>query len=130
VRQFRIAELENQNAELPRQTATLTEQVAKLNEQVARLSKNSSNSSKPPSSDIVKPPRPNNPKRPRRQGGQPGHKGVTRSPFRPAQIDRVEQLHPTRCPHGHDGKLEPTGQVKVQQIAELFALGCITCLPP
>ena len=106
-------------AELEKQVAELLAQVAKLTEQVARLSKNSSNSSKPPSSDIVKPPKPDNPNGPRRQGGQPGHKGVTRSPFRPEQIDRVEELYPTRCLHGHDGKLEPTGQSKIQQVAEL-----------
>jgi len=106
-------------AELEKQVAKLLDQVAKLTQQVATLSKNSSNSSKPPSSDIVKPPKPNNPKGPRRQGGQPGHKGVTRSPFRADQIDRVEEVHPTHCLHGHDGELEPTGQAKVQQVAEL-----------
>jgi len=106
-------------AELEKQVAELLDQVAKLTEQVGRLSKNSSNSSKPPSSDIVKPPKPKNPQGPRRQGGQPGHKGVTRSLFQADQIDRVEELHPTRCPHGHDAGLEPTGQCKVQQVAEL-----------
>ncbi len=106
-------------AELEKQVAELLAQVAKLTQQVARLSKNSSNSSKPPSSDIVKPPKPDNPKGPRRQGGQPGHKGTARSPFRADQIDRLEELHPTRCPHGHDAKLEPTGQSKIQQVAEL-----------
>ena len=117
--QRRIAELEKQVAELLKQNAKLAEQVVKLTQQVARLSKNSSNSSKPPSSDIVKPPKPDNPKGPRRQGGQPGHQGVNRSPFRANQIDRVEELHPTACPHGHNGKLEPTGQSKIQQVAEL-----------
>ncbi len=102
-----------------RRIAELEKQVAELLAQVARLSKNSSNSSKPPSSDIVKPPKPDNPKGPRRQGGQPGHQGVNRSPFRANQIDRVEELHPTACPHGHNGKLEPTGQSKVQQVVEL-----------
>lgn len=110
--QRRIAELEKQNAEL-------LAQVAKLTEQVARLSKNSSNSSKPPSSDIVKPPKPNNAKGPRRQGGQPGHNGVNRSAFRPDQINHTEELHPAACPCGCDGKLEPTGLTKVQQVAEL-----------
>lgn len=117
--QRRIAELEKQVAELLQQNTRLLDRVAKLTDQVAKLSKNSSNSSKPPSSDIVKPPKGENPKGPRRQGGQPGHKGVTRSPFRSDQIDRVEELHPTRCLHGHDGKLEPTGQSRVQQVAEL-----------
>jgi transposase len=124
----RIAESENENAELRQQVATLTEQnaelhqqVAKLAEQVARLSKNSSNSSKPPSSDIVKPPKPNNTGGPRRQGGQPGHKGVARPLFRSDQIDRIEQLHPAACPCCRHGNLEPTGQVKIQQVAELRA---------
>jgi len=122
----RIAELENENAKLRQQVAILTEQnttlrdqVANLAEQVARLSKNSSNSSKPPSSDIVKPPKGNNPNGPRRQGGQPGHHGRNRPTFRPDQIDRIEELHPAACPCCHDGNLEPTGQVKIQQVAEL-----------
>ena len=122
----RIAELETENAQLRRenaqlraQVATLTEQVAKLTEQVARLSKNSSNSSKPPSSDIVKPPKAKTPTGPGRQGGQPGHKGVSRPAFRPDQIDRIEELHPAACPSCRDGKLEPTGRVKIHQVAEL-----------
>ena len=44
-------------AELEKQVAELTELVKKLTDKVAKLSKNSSNSSKPPSSDITKPPR-------------------------------------------------------------------------
>ena len=129
----RIAELEQQNAELreqntrlvqqaatlTEQVATLVEQVATLTEQVARLSKNSSNSSKPPSSDIVKPPKPERLKGPRKQGGQAGHRGAKRPPFRADQIDCVQELHPADCPHGHDGKLEPTGDSKIQQVAEL-----------
>jgi len=118
--QRRIAELEAENSELRRenaklvaqnvelltQVAKLTAQVEKLTEQVVRLSKNSSNSSKPPSSDIVKPPKPNNTKGPRRQGGQPGHHGVNRSAFRADQIDHTEERHPTACPHCCDGKLK------------------------
>ncbi len=115
----RIAELEKQVAQLLQQNAEFREQVAKLAEQVARLSKNSSNSSKPPSSDIVKPPKGAHTGGPRRQGGQPGHKGVTRPPFRADQIDRVEELHPAGCPCCHDAKLQATGRVKVQQVAEL-----------
>ena len=43
-------------AELEAEVAALKAEVARLAELVAKLSKNSSNSSKPPSSDIVKPP--------------------------------------------------------------------------
>ena len=108
----RIADLEAQVAELMKQNA-------KLIEQVAALSKNSSNSSKPPSSDIVKPPKPKNPKGPRRQGGQTGHEGVTRPPFRPDQIDHAEDHHSTSCPLGHTVESEPTGEPKIQHTAEL-----------
>ena len=45
-------------AELEQLVAQLTARVEELSAQVARLRKNSSNSSKPPSSDIVKPPKP------------------------------------------------------------------------
>jgi len=114
-----IAKLTEQNAKLTEQNAKLGEENAKLVEQVARLSKNSSNSSKPPSSDIVQPPKPSSPKGPRRQGGQPGHKGVTRPPFGPDQIDRVEELHPANCPRCDDGPLRATGEVKIHQVAEL-----------
>ena len=41
-------------------------------EEIARLKKNSSNSSKPPSSDIVKPPRPGPKGKKRKRGGQKG----------------------------------------------------------
>jgi transposase len=115
----RITQLETENAQLRARVETLTQQVAKLTEQVARLSKNSANSSKPPSSDIVKPPKPDLPKGPRTQGGQPGHKGATRRPFRDDQIDRLEELHPADCPHCQSARLEPTGRCKSQQVAEL-----------
>ncbi len=42
---------------------------------IAELSKDSSNSSKPPSSDTVRPPNPKQSGASRRHGGQPGHKG-------------------------------------------------------
>lgn len=38
-------------------TAPLLKKIAELEQKIARLEKNSSNSSKPPSSDIVKPPK-------------------------------------------------------------------------
>jgi transposase len=65
-RDERIAALEKQVAELIKVNAELADKVAKL-------SKNSSNSSKPPSSDIVKPQRKTKSKTPRKVGAQPGH---------------------------------------------------------
>ena len=70
----------------------LLKRIAELEAEVARLKKNSATSSKPPSSDIVKPPRPpqaQSRKGKRRRGGQPGHKRHTRPPFPPEQIDET-----------------------------------------
>ncbi len=74
----RITELETENAQ--------------LRAEVARLKKNSSTSSKPPSSDIVKPPKPKPPvgkRRKRKRGGQAGHSRHERKPFPPEQVDRA-----------------------------------------
>ena len=70
--------------------APLLALIAELEQEIARLKKNSSNSSKPPSSDIVKPPRitlgRKNGKR--RKGAQPGHPRHERTPFTEDEIDR------------------------------------------
>jgi transposase len=77
-------------AELERQVAGLTEQVNRLLEQVARLAKNSSNSSKPPSSDIVKPPKPiSSSSSNGKLGGQPGHAKYERTPFPTERINQT-----------------------------------------
>ena len=58
----RIAELEKQVAKLIEVNKALVKKNAELTDKVAKLSKNSSNSFKPPSSDIIKPPRKKNDK--------------------------------------------------------------------
>lgn len=70
--------------------APLRQRIAQLEAQVARLSKDSSNSSRPPSSDIVKP-KPAKPKgkKKRKPGGQKGHRKHERKPFPPEQVDRT-----------------------------------------
>lgn len=83
----RIAELEAEVAELKRLLATALDEIA-------RLKKNSRTSSKPPSSDIVKPPEASSGEGKRRGkkrkiGGQPGHAKHTRVPFPEDQIDRA-----------------------------------------
>jgi transposase len=79
--------------------AELEKKVEELTAQVARLSKNSSNSSKPPSSDIVKPPKPPTPDGDRRHiGGQPGHARHERTPFDPSRITSVIDYRPDCCP--------------------------------
>ena len=124
--QRRIAELEAANAALKKrvadleaQVAKLSELVVKLNEQIAQLSKNSSNSSKPPSSDIVKPPKGKRSKQRRRQGGQPGHPGINRPPFTRDQIDQTLALPAGACACGCQRRGKTLDQVRIHQFAEL-----------
>ena len=108
----RIAELEEQVAELLKANAELAEKVAKL-------SKNSSNSSKPPSSDIVKPPKAKQSSGTTQQGGQPGHKGSNREPFRQDQIDKTIPFYTDSCDCGYVGSGQPIEKPKIQQTVEL-----------
>ena len=82
-----IVDLRAQVADLSVRVADLAQQVTDLLAQVARLSKNSTNSSKPPSSDIVKPPLP------------PVAPGEKRSSRRPSKwlSWRPERSGPERC---------------------------------
>ena len=66
------------------QCAELERRVAALEAELAKAKKNSANSSKPPSSDIVNPPKkPGKPGRPKKRkiGGQPGHPRHERTRF-------------------------------------------------
>jgi len=96
------AKLDAQAARLEAVEAT----VAHLQEQLAAARKDSSNSSRPPSSDIVKPPKPAPPEgqQGRRIGGQPGHPKHERTAFPPESIngpslDHRLDLCPA-CGHG------------------------------
>jgi len=110
-----VAELLKANEQLVRENAELTERVTKLTEKVAKLSRNSSNSSKPPSSDIVKPPKAKQADGPRRQGGQSGHKGFNRQPFGPNRIDKTIPLYAHSCDCGYKGPGQPLEEPKIQQ---------------
>jgi len=114
-----VAELLKANEALVKRNAELAEQVVKLTDQVAKLSKNSSNSSKPPSSDIVKPPKAKQADGPRRQGGQSGHKGFNRQPFGPNRIDKTIPLYAHSCDCGYKGPGQPLEEPKIQQTVEL-----------
>ncbi|MDR2245371.1 MAG: IS66 family transposase, partial [Treponema sp.] len=68
-------------------------------EKIARLEKNSTNSSKPPSSDITKPPKKEAEKGQKRTAGaQKGHKKHERPPFPPEQIDHIIVHELSHCP--------------------------------
>lgn len=87
-------------AQLILQIEQLRAENQRLKDQIARLTRDSSNSSKPPSSDIVKPKKKDHrqARRNRKIGGQPGHPREERTPFGPDQIDRTihHELSPAR----------------------------------
>ncbi len=97
-------------------------EVASLREQLATAQKDSSTSSKPPSSDIVKPQPPTTPDGTKRTiGGQPGHPKHERDPFPPEQITSTHTHVITCCPCC-GGAVRPNGdkarvvqQVEVQK---------------
>jgi transposase len=76
----------------------LQQRIAELEAEVATLKKDSRTSSKPPSSDIVKPPKKRDRRRKRKIGGQKGHKRHVRQPFPDDQIDLVETITLEYCP--------------------------------
>jgi transposase len=83
--------LEQTNARLQSELRQLRTDNQKLQDQIARLKRNSSNSSKPPSSDIVKPTK-NKTSRGRHKrkiGGQKGHPRHERIPFAPDDIGPI-----------------------------------------
>lgn len=108
----RIAELEKQVAELIKVNAELADKVAKL-------SKNSSNSSKPPSSDIVKPPRKKKGNGSRNIGGQPGHTKHERTPFATDEIDDFQTHALDACPDCGGKLKEVENAARVVQQVEI-----------
>jgi len=101
---------------------TLQAEIARLHEQLAAARKDSSTSSKPPSSDIVKPkPIQNDDADKRSIGGQPGHPKHARVPFPAEQVTYLEEHTLDVCPccggplrrNGHFAKV--VQQVDIQK---------------
>ena len=88
-------------AELEARVAALEVLVASLQAALAKAQKHSGNSSKPPSSDIVKPRRKTGKQGRRKKpgiGGQPGHDRHERTPFSSDQIDKDWFWYYSECP--------------------------------
>src|SRR3972149_1261071 len=86
-------------AAVAKATAPLLERIGALEAELAKARKNSSNSSKPPSSDLVKPQKPL-PKgcKKRKRGGQPGPEQHLRSPFPPKEVNHFQPHTLDGCP--------------------------------
>jgi transposase len=96
----RCQKLQQENRELGERVCHLEQALQQLREQLAKEQKNSSTSAKPPSSDIVKPPKPlgaaDTPQR--KIGGQPGHPPHFRAPFPAEQVTNTVPHHLLCCP--------------------------------
>jgi hypothetical protein len=77
--------------ELRQTIERLQQRVLELELALARAQKDSSNSSKPPSGDLIKPPKPKpkagGKRKPPKRGGQPGHKRHLREPLPQDRVD-------------------------------------------
>ncbi len=86
---------------LLRENAALKKRLAEMEALVrdlrARLKTSSRNSSMPPSSDLHHALRPRKAPTGRRPGGQPGHRGKTRTPYEPHEVDHLVPVVPPRC---------------------------------
>ena len=99
----------------------LEKRIAELEMEVARLRNNSSTSSKPPSSDIVKPPKPPKAEGANRRshGGQAGHPRHERPAFSPDEVDEVREYTLDACPDC-GSPLKPSAEPpRIMQQAEL-----------
>jgi len=95
----------------------LLRKIAVLEERITQLERNSSNSSKPPSSDIVKPESEQRSSS-RNAGGQKGHKGVRHKLVSLDKVDAIERIEITKCPDC-EGDTTRTGKVIRHQVYEL-----------
>jgi len=120
------AKLRQENQALRAQLSALEQKIQQLQTELAQARKNSSTSSKPPSSDIVKPPKPSPPTADtdgqRSPGGQAGHPGHFRDPFPPEQVSDTVVHRLSACPEC-GGLLQETGQApRILQQIELIPL--------
>ena len=114
--------LRQENQELRAMIAQLEERIVQLEAQLAKANKNSGNSSKPPSSDITKPPSGGGrSSSPRTIGGQPGHPRHERIAFPAEQVDE-RQIHGLdQCPDCGSRHLEALAEpAQVVQQVELL----------
>ena len=101
--------------------ASLKLRLAELEAKFAAATKNSANSSKPPSSDIVKPSAAARKqlRKKRKRGAQPGHPKHERAAFEPSEIDVFADHALERCP-GCGGPLEVLDDLRFRRTEFVF----------
>jgi transposase len=111
-----VLALEQANAQLREEIQRLHADNQRLQDQIARLKRDSSNSSKPPSSDIVKPKKQGTPRgqRPRKVGGQKGHPRHERMAFGPDDVGPI--LHYELSPSQAQGLIPLDDWFILQQV--------------
>ena len=106
---------------LKEEICRLKEDVLVLSEKLAKLSKTSINSSKPPSSDLVKPQHKNNGEKKGKIGGQPGHPKHERKPFSQDEIHDLHEYNLTQCPDCNCSvEIDLNKEPKIIQQAEII----------
>jgi len=117
-----VARQELEIADLKAQLAAAIQRIVQLEQQLAAARKNSSTSSKPPSSDIVKPKKPRGKDgKKRKRGGQPGHKRHDRPEFPPEMINEFFCYTLDSCPDcGGELLFSRKADPRVVQQAELI----------
>jgi transposase len=117
-----VARQEVEIADLKAQLAAALPRIAQLEQQLAAARKNSSTSSKPPSSDIVKPNKPRGKGgKKRKPGGQPGHQRHERPEFPPEMVNEFFSCTLDSCPDcGGSLLFSRKADPRVAQQAELI----------
>jgi len=115
----RLEELQGKNTQLLAQNSQLTQSLA-------AAKKHSGNSSKPPSSDIVKPgtlgPKTNNKESKRKIGGQKGHPKHQRPLFAPDQVDHRVPYRLKECPVNASHRIIPAEDLDHQRTIQQLEL--------
>ena len=94
--------------------------IAALEAEIATLKKNSATSSKPPSSNLVKPPKQKDKQKKKRKiGAQKGHQQHLRTLFDENQVDKIVELKLGDCPTCGGNLVATNEPPKVHQQVEL-----------
>lgn len=111
-----LSEALSENQILKAENQSLRAEIKELKE---KLNTNSSNSSKSPSQDPFRKPKPKSPTG-KRIGGQPGHKGHTRHLVPTEQVQTFHDVKPTSCPNCASSVFDDVPvRTEVRQVVEL-----------